>query len=559
MQDSKSKRVRTLGSSRSALSPCKANGQARATRDDEEDEKISQLPTPKTPRHRDALSKKVPITPKHRIGLVRKLLTPRSVHTPSTPNSHYSVFEGARQLFARSADPGQIVGRTDERSKLHNLILHGIESRKGNCLYVSGPPGTGKSALVGDVCSQLGKIDGVRTVSFNCMSVRSSGEIFQNLIDELLGDEQLLDGDNCGELQAMFVTKGEEDPMYVVVLDEIDHLLSLDLDALYTLFEWSLQRSSKLIVVGIANAFDLTDRFLPRLRAKNLKPQLLSFSPYTASEIAEVITIRLRSLLPDDAMRDQVDFVPFVHPAAIQLCSKKVASQTGDLRKAFDIIRRSIDIIKHECVQKLEHEWHPQNLDMSPSKTHILDSSPSSRPQSSTTDLTALTAPRATIAHVSRISAAAFSNGTTKRLATLSLQQKVALCALISHQKASCKGMASFFKTPSKSVHAPPPTIRQLHATYSGLCRRDNGLHPLTATEFVDVISGLETLGLVTDEKKGGSFGVKIGTPRRKGKSTGGFVAEERRVICFVDERELEGCLDGPGGSLLQGLLRGDA
>ena len=467
------------------------------------------------------------------------------------------MYARAQQLFSRSADPGQIVGRKEERKKLHDLILRSVESRTGNCLYISGPPGTGKSALVGDVCSQVGKRDGVRTAFVNCMSIKSSGSLYRNLIDELLGDEQLLENDDLEELRALFLPKKNKvGPIYVVTLDEIDHLLNLDLEALYTLFEWSLQRSSKLIVVGIANALDLTDRFLPRLRAKSLKPQLLPFSPYTAGEVAKVITIKLQALLPDDAASDQADFVPFVHPAAVQLCSKKVASQTGDLRKAFDIIRRSIDVIQQETIRKLERERSSQCMDISPSNMHILDKSSPSCPQTSLTNLTSLTAPRATIAHVSRISATAFSNGTTQRLATLNLQQKAAICALIAHQKATSKEIISIFTTPSKTAQAPPPTIRKLHVTYSGLCRRDNALHPLTVTEFVDVISGLETLGLVSDEKKGGSFGMKLGTPSRKGNSMGGFVAEERRVVCFVDEKELEGCLVGPGGDLLLGLLR---
>ena len=480
--------------------------------DAKEEDQIRQLPTPKTPRHRDALSKKIPITPQHRIGLVRKLLTPRSSHTPSTLGAQ-SVYERARQLFTRSADPGQIVGRTEERSKLHNLILRGIESGTGNCVYISGPPGTGKSALVNDVCRQLGTGDGLCSVFVNCLSFKSAGEVYEKLLEELLGDDQMLEHDGLEELRAMFLPKKTKDSrMYVVVLDEIDHLLSTDLEALYTLFEWSLQRSSKLIVVGIANALDLTDRFLPRLRAKNLKPEILPFSPYTAGEIAEVMTVRLQTLLPPgNDTSEEAKFVPFVHPAAIQLCSKKVALQTGDLRKAFDIIRRSIDVIKHETMEKLDRERNSACLETSPSKTHAPEHPPHSYPQTPLADLTVQNAPRATIAHVSRISAAAFGNGTAKRLTTLNLQQKAALCALIAHQKASSSSgkrpATTVFDTPSKTANNnkdPPPTIRKLHATYSGLCRKDNTLHPLTATEFIDVVGGLETLGLVSDEKKGG-------------------------------------------------------
>ncbi len=90
--------------------------------------------------------------------------------------------------------------------------------------------------------------------------------------------------------------------------------------------------------------------------------------------------------------------------------------------------------------------------------------------------------------------------------------------------------------------------MRRLYESYSALCKRENALHPLTATEFADVIGGLETLGLVGGEG-GRGFG---GTPK-KGKR-----AEERFVICFVDEKEVLGCLEGVGGGILRGLLASD-
>ena len=490
-------------------------------------------------------------------------MTPRLTRSPSTPNTGPTVYNRAQQLFARSTDPSRLIGRTDERNEVHNFIQQGVDSKTGRCLYVSGPPGTGKSALVAEVCRRMRDKDRVKLAYVNCMSVKGSGEVCQNLIDKLLDDEKLPENDDLEELRAMFLPKKKAaGPMYIVTLDEIDHLLVLDLEILYTLFEWSLQGSSRLIIVGIANALDLTDRFLPRLKTRNLKPQLLPFLPYTAGEIAEIITTKLRMLLTGNA-KDQANFVPFVHPAAIQLCSKKVASQTGDLRKAFDIIRRTIDLVESETKQKHQRESKLQDRENSPSKTPLAEnpnlSSPSRQQRSSLNALTPFTAPRATIAHVSRISAATLSNGTSQRLATLNLQQKAALCALISHQTVSRKGTSSIFATPSKTAMAPPPTVRKLHETYCALCKRENALHPLTATEFADVISGLETSGLVGEEKKGIMFGVKAGTPSRKGKGMGEVMREDRRVVCFVDEREVQGCLEGVEGSILGGLLIGDA
>jgi len=52
-------------------------------------------------------------------------------------------------------------------------------------------------------------------------------------------------------------------------LDEIDQLVTKDQETLYKLFECAKLEGSHLILIGVANSFDLTKRFLPRLEAKN--------------------------------------------------------------------------------------------------------------------------------------------------------------------------------------------------------------------------------------------------------------------------------------------------
>ena len=421
-------------------------------------------------------------------------------------------------------------------------------------MYISGPPGTGKSALVSEICRGIEGTEGVATAYLNCMSAKNSKEVYAKLMEELVGVDYEPWEDEMAHLRAVLLPrKKSSNRIYVVTLDEIDHLLTLDLEILYTLFELSLHQLSRLIIIGIANALDLTDRFLPRLKARNLKPQLLPFLPYTAPQIAAVITTKLKSVTTTDDTQHS-DFIPFLHPAAIQLCSKKVASQTGDLRKAFDIVRRTVDLIEAETTQKYQSDL---SILTSPSKTPLGENPNLSSPacpglsrKTSIAILTPLTAPRATIAHVSRISAAALSNGTIQRLQTLNLQQKAALCALLFHQKTSRKAPSSIFSTPSKV--SPAPTVRMLYPTYCSLCRRGNALHPLTGTEFADVISGLETLGLVGEEKTGRGFGMM--TPSKKGRGVG----DEKRVMSFVDEGEVKGCLDGVGGGILRSLLASD-
>lgn len=393
------------------------------------------------------------------------------------------------------------------------------------------------------------------------MSVKGSKDIYGKLMEDLIGDN-IEEDDQTETLRTMFLpNKKSSSKVYVVTLDEIDHLLTLDLEILYTLFEWSLQRSSRLVLLGIANALDLTDRFLPRLKARNLKPQLLPFLPYTAPQIATVLNTKLKSISINDDT--QPDYLPFVHPTAVQFCSKKVASQTGDLRKAFEIVRRAIDLVEAEVKQKYLSDLNVQPNLISPSKSPLGEnpnfSSPS-RPKTlaaSLATLTPTTAPRATIAHIAKVTSAALSNGTSQRLKALNLQQKAALCALISLEKSKRHATRPMFATPSKSsstAHSTTPTIRKLYETYCLLCKRENALHPLTSTEFVDVIGGLETLGLVGEEGRGFGIGKAKGTPSTraaKGK-------EERSVVSWVGEKEVEDCLNGPGGGILRGLLRGN-
>ena len=487
---------------------------------------------------------------------VGKPLTPHTPRTPSTPSHTPTVYNCARQLFTRSANPGRLVGREDERSELQTFLEDGIKSKCGRCMYVSGPPGTGKSALVSEVCQNVQGKEGVKVAHINCMSAKSSQDVYYKLAREFNDYDDNPDCDEMAHLREMLLPRGNpSDRVYIATLDEIDHLMALDLEILYTLFQWSLHGSSRLILIGIANALDLTDRFLPRLKARNLKPQLLPFLPYTASQISSIITTKLKSLsLPDSTT--SIDYLPFLHPAAIQLCSRKAASQSGDLRKAFDIIRRAIDLIETETKQKHQSDLAAKGLQITPSKTPLSENSNFSSPKrtsltlaASLATLTSLTAPRATIAHVSRVSAAALSNGISQRLLKLNLQQKAALCALVYHQKISRKAATSIFATPSGSFAVQ--SIRELYETYCSLCKREDALHPLSSTEFVDILGGLETLGLLGEENRGRSLSAKEGTPTRKGKHVG----KEKRFVSFVDEEEVKGCLEGVSGGILRGLL----
>ena len=514
--------------------------------------------TPSAPRFRNALASPAPSTPKHRVQFVGKVVTPRSNRTASSVKQD-SVYAAARHLFTQSSNPSRLIGREKERQCLQHFITNGIQTQQGGCTYVSGPPGTGKSALVQELLEDFQARDDVNISVINCVTVRSSSMVLGKLSQDLglTGSAHNIGKSN---LAKAFTSKSKKG-MHLVLMDEIDSLLDGDCDLLYSLFEWALHRSSCLILIGIANALDLTDRFLPLLKARNLRADLLPFMPYTAPEMSNIITQKLQSLLPANSTAP--GFVPFLHPAAIQLIGKKIASQTGDLRKAFTLARRAIDEAEQLSIAQvttrnvtptkqplselanLSGRLPPTPPKSSPLKADIASPVASSAVPTWTVE----TAPRASISHVAKLASSIFNSGTLSRLGSLNLQQKTVLCSLVANEKRQTE--RDPFKTPSKRSRKNL-TTKDLFEKYGRLCQRDDGLlQPLKTTEFRDVVASLETLGLVHEfGGRGTSLLTPTKTPSRAGRNI-----DDRQLVSAVSEKEMQDSIDGPGKDLLQRLF----
>lgn len=174
-------------------------------------------------------------------------------------------------LFKRCVTPKRLVGRVAERARITTFLeMHLLDSRPGS-LYISGCPGTGKTALVNEIIgAEVYKP--YTFISINCMEINPSA-IYSRLLKEM--DDQSTGSDVRSSLEACIHSKDKM--MCCVILDEIDSLISKDQDVLYTLFEWCKSPGSRLVLIGIANALDLTTRFLPRLKTKNCNPSVLMY------------------------------------------------------------------------------------------------------------------------------------------------------------------------------------------------------------------------------------------------------------------------------------------
>uniref|UniRef100_A0A1A8GBY1 Cell division control protein n=2 Tax=Nothobranchius korthausae TaxID=1143690 RepID=A0A1A8GBY1_9TELE len=237
-----------------------------------------------------------------------------------------SGFQSLKQVLHTSI-PEHILSREAEQTSIRSFLQETVLQRRPGSLYISGAPGTGKTACLSCVLKDMkAELSSVLTVLVNCMSLRSAHSIFPLLADKL----KVLSGQKG--LQKFFTSPG---PAVLLVLDEMDQLDSKAQDVLYTLFEWPHLPSSRLCLIGIANALDLTDRILPRLQAgPHQRPLLLNFPPYSRQELAAIVQDRLA----------QASAEALLDASAVQFCARKVSAVSGDARKALDICRRAVEM-----------------------------------------------------------------------------------------------------------------------------------------------------------------------------------------------------------------------
>lgn len=163
--------------------------------------------------------------------------------------------------FRRSTVPKKLTGRRQERTKILEFLASTADRLLPGAMYISGCPGTGKTALIKEILAQR---DQKEIIFVNCMTVTPL-TVFSTILSalELKGGSDELES----YLHSSITTT-------ILVLDEIDSLFSQTQKTLYTLFQWANDQKTKLVLIGIANSLDLTTRHLPRLITKNCNEYL---------------------------------------------------------------------------------------------------------------------------------------------------------------------------------------------------------------------------------------------------------------------------------------------
>jgi len=129
-------------------------------------------------------------------------------------------------------------------------------------------------------------------------------------------------------------TKVEDDAdlMRVILIDELDALITQKQDLLYNIFDWPSYDNSRVLVISIANTMDLPERLQNKIHSR-IGNKRLVYQPYKVEQIQEILESRIEGINVFDEN-------------AIKLCAKKISAYSGDIRRSLALAKRAVEIYR---------------------------------------------------------------------------------------------------------------------------------------------------------------------------------------------------------------------
>lgn len=302
---------------------------------------------PRTPRSKTSAKATTQATPSSaakmkliRSGAIKPKIDNRSAAVETVSNNPLAM---ARERLHVSAVPTSLPCREKEYNEIYNFVEGKIIDGCGGCMYVSGVPGTGKTATTTAVIRSLQAsakdedIPKFEFVEINGMRLTEPRQAYVHIYRQLTG-KTLAWEQAYNLLEKRFTTKAPRRVTTVLLVDELDILCNRRQDVVYNLLNWPTLSCAQLVVITIANTMDLPERLLMGKISSRLGLTRLTFQPYNFKQLQEIVMARLTGTSAFDA-------------DAVQLVARKVAAVSGDARRALDICRRATEIADDKSKQ----------------------------------------------------------------------------------------------------------------------------------------------------------------------------------------------------------------
>ena len=235
-----------------------------------------------------------------------------------------------KEHLRHSHQPTNLPHRDREIEQLTFNLVEALNGQIPSNMILYGVTGAGKTAVTSFVCNQLvekgRQIDrDVFAITVNCRQIDTQYRVLTHLGNSMLEahevDEIPFTGWPTDRVLGELVRRMEKRAgVYIIVLDEIDHLVrKAGDDLLYNLTNLnSSLKAARCCVIGISNDLKFTDFLDPRVRSR-LGQQDVVFNPYDADQLRDILVQRSSSALHPEALEDGV----------IGLCAALAAQEHG--------------------------------------------------------------------------------------------------------------------------------------------------------------------------------------------------------------------------------------
>uniref|UniRef100_A0A915I7D3 Origin recognition complex subunit 1 n=1 Tax=Romanomermis culicivorax TaxID=13658 RepID=A0A915I7D3_ROMCU len=253
--------------------------------------------------------------------------------------------------------------REKECKEIEDYVFNNLISQSSGTLYISGMPGTGKTASVMRTMNLLKTRPpkmpkkSTKSVKFSCiyvngMQIGDVSQLFVEIFKQLFKKENsrwkpattLSANAAFLKLKSHFsrnvlesqVDAGNRTPI-VIIIDELDVLITKKQCLLYNIFDWATLDKAQLTIIAIANTLDLPERALSSRITSRMGLKRICFEPYNHQQIVSILENRLKDC-------------PVANKEVLEFIARKVSALSGDLRRALEICRLSYDIYRQKLI-----------------------------------------------------------------------------------------------------------------------------------------------------------------------------------------------------------------